>query len=83
MLFRLLLGAVFALPFIWPAATQSPNTSLGSLTAQSARQQLTLPQTGDLLLTYRGQNGDVAYTQSAVFMLATSAANASANFGGL
>ncbi len=66
-----------------PAATQSPDTSLGSLTVQNAKQRITVPTDSDIMLLYRGQNGDAAYTQSATFMFAMSAANAQANFGGL
>ena len=61
---------------------QSPNTSLGSLTVQQALQRVSVPQTGDITMLYRGQNGDTTYSQSSAFMFAMSAANAQANFGG-
>lgn len=78
----LLLAGTIALAFTWPAATQGPN-SLGSQRVQDALQRITVPQTGDIVMLYRGQNGDFAYTQSSQFMFAVPAANAAANFGGL
>jgi hypothetical protein len=76
-----LLAVIMGLPAILMA--QSLNTSLGSLTVQQAMQRVSVPQTGDIIALYRGQNGDAVYSQSSAFMFAVPAANAQANFGGL
>jgi hypothetical protein len=76
----ILLAVIMGLPALLMA--QSPNTSLGSSTVQQAMQRVSVPQTGDIMMLYRGQNGDAVYSQSLAFMFAVSAANTQANFGG-
>jgi hypothetical protein len=61
---RLFLTLVFMLGTVAAASAQSGvQNSLGSLATQNALQQLTVPQSGDLIQLFRGPTGQAVFGQ--------------------